>query len=57
MTFCHAVGLGFLLLEVLEPPMPDPAAWEHLIARLLAATGDPAAFAQTATAEAKDPDT
>jgi TetR/AcrR family transcriptional regulator, repressor for uid operon len=56
-TFCHAVGLGFLLLEVLEPPMPDPAAWEHLIGRLLAATGDPAAFAQTATAETKDPGT
>lgn len=48
-TFCHAVGLGFLLLEVLDPPMPDAGAWEQLIGRLLAAVGDPSAFAQTAT--------
>ncbi|MCU1353862.1 MAG: TetR family transcriptional regulator [Acidimicrobiales bacterium] len=38
-TFCHAVGLGFLLLEVLDTPMPDGARWEELIARLVAATG------------------
>lgn len=47
-TFCHAVGLGFLLLEVLDRPLPDPAAWEQLITRLLAATGDPNEFAATA---------
>ncbi len=50
-TFCHAVGLGFLLLEVLDAPLPDSSAWEHLIGRLLAAVGDPAAFARTAAAE------
>jgi AcrR family transcriptional regulator len=44
-TFCHAVGLGFLLLEVVDLPLPDTRAWEALIARLLAAVGDPAAFA------------
>lgn len=48
-TFCHAVGLGFLLLEVLDQPMPDREAWEQLIRRLLAATGDPAAFEQATT--------
>jgi TetR/AcrR family transcriptional repressor of uid operon len=43
-TFCHALGLGFLLLEVVDLPLPDRQAWEALIARLLAATGaaDPA---------------
>lgn len=50
-TFCHAVGLGFLLLEVLDPPMPDTDAWEALIGRLLAATGDPAAFLSSALTE------
>lgn len=43
-TFCHAVGLGFLLLEVIDRPMPDAGAWQQLINRLLAAAGDPAAF-------------
>jgi TetR/AcrR family transcriptional regulator, repressor for uid operon len=47
-TFCHAVGLGFLLLEVLEHEMPDASAWEQLIVRLLAATGHPSAFEATA---------
>ena len=47
-TFCHAVGLGFLLLEVLDPPMPDTPSWEQLIGRLLAAAGDPEAFARSA---------
>lgn len=46
-TFCHAVGLGFLLLEVVEAPLPDAASWEELIARLLAAVGDPSAFARS----------
>ena len=55
-TFCHAVGLGFLLLEVLDRPLPDAAAWEHLIVRLLAATGDPSAFAATAAPTSADPD-
>lgn len=38
-TFCHALGLGFLLLEVVELPMPERQAWEELIGRLLAALG------------------
>ncbi len=38
-TFCHALGLGFLLLEVVDLPMPDRDAWERLINRLLEATG------------------
>jgi AcrR family transcriptional regulator len=50
-TFCHAVGLGFLLLEVLDTQLPDAEAWEQLIGRLLAATGDPAAFARNAVGE------
>jgi len=40
-TFCHAVGLGFLLLEVLDPPLPNAAEWEALITRLVAAAGAP----------------
>jgi AcrR family transcriptional regulator len=50
-TFCHAVGLGFLLLEVLDAPLPANDDWEHLIGRLLAAVGDPEAFARTAAGE------
>ncbi|MGI8754542.1 MAG: TetR/AcrR family transcriptional regulator [Acidimicrobiales bacterium] len=49
-TFCHAVGLGFLLLEVLDGPLPDTGSWEQLIVRLLAATGDPRASEATASA-------
>ena len=36
-TFCHAVGLGFLLLEVLDSPLPETDAWEALIGRLVEA--------------------
>lgn len=36
-TLCHAVGLGFLLLEVIDTPMPAVDDWETLIARLVAA--------------------
>ncbi len=38
-TFCHAVGFGFLLFEALDLSLPAPGAWEQLIARLVAATG------------------
>ena len=38
-TFCHAVGLGFLLLQVVDTPMPDSGDWQSLIARLVAAVG------------------
>lgn len=54
-TFCHAVGLGFLLLEVLDAPMPDGGEWELLIGRLLAAVGDPTAFATVAAPTAAAP--
>lgn len=39
-TFCHAVGLGFLLLEVVDLPLPDRSSWDALIARLLRAVGE-----------------
>lgn len=50
-TFCHAVGLGFLLLEAIAAPLPEPEAWEQLIGRLVAAVGDPTAFARSAGAD------
>ena len=36
-AFCHAVGLGFLLYDAISVPLPTPAPWEQLIARLVAA--------------------
>lgn len=50
-TFCHAVGLGFLLLDVIDAPLPEADAWEQLIGRLVAAVGDPTAFARSAGTE------
>ncbi|MEO9223538.1 MAG: helix-turn-helix domain-containing protein [Acidimicrobiales bacterium] len=35
-TFCHAIGFGFLLLDALELPLPTPGPWEQLIAHLVA---------------------
>lgn len=40
-TFYNAVGLGFLLLEVTDAPLPAAADWERLIARLVAAVAPP----------------
>ena len=43
-TFCHAVGLGFLLFDALTSPLPQPQPWEQLITRLvssLAPANDP----------------
>lgn len=40
--FCHAVALGFLLFGALGIDRPEPAPWEALIARLIAAVGKPA---------------
>lgn len=40
-TFCHAVGLGFLLLEVTDSPLPAGPHWEELIRRLVAAVAPP----------------
>ncbi len=39
-TFCHAVGFGFLLLDPLEPDLPDADAWERLLVRLVDALGE-----------------
>lgn len=38
-TFCHALGFGFLLLEAAQVPMPDSPPWEQLIAHLITALG------------------
>ena len=38
-TFCHALGFGFLLLESVDVPMPDAAPWRQLIAHLIDALG------------------
>lgn len=37
-TFCYALGLGFLLLEVLDLTVPGQDAWDGLLDRLLDAT-------------------
>lgn len=37
-TFCYALGMGFLLLEVVDLPVPEKASWEGLIGLLLEAT-------------------
>ncbi len=36
-AFCHAVGFGFLLHGAIDSPLPEPAAWQHLIRHLVAA--------------------
>lgn len=36
-TFCHAVGFGFLLHGAIDSPMPDTTAWQHLIGHLVGA--------------------
>jgi AcrR family transcriptional regulator len=36
-TFCHAVGLGFLLFDAITHPLPAAQPWEQLISRLVAA--------------------
>jgi AcrR family transcriptional regulator len=37
-TFCYALGMGFLLLEVVDLDMPERTAWDRLLDRLLDAT-------------------
>lgn len=36
-TFCHAIGFGFVLLDALDLPLPAPGPWEQLISHLVAA--------------------
>ncbi|HEV7759012.1 MAG TPA: helix-turn-helix domain-containing protein [Acidimicrobiales bacterium] len=50
--FCHALGLGFLLFGALGLDRPDAAPWEALIARLIAAVGNPALAGENADAAA-----
>lgn len=38
-TFCQAVGFGFLLIEALDLTIPAPGPWEQLIRRLVDALG------------------
>ena len=40
-TFCHALGFGFLLLDAVALPLPESGPWEQLIAHLLAALAVP----------------
>jgi TetR/AcrR family transcriptional regulator, repressor for uid operon len=40
-TFCHALGFGFVMLGAVDVPMPAAEPWEQLIAHLLAALADP----------------
>jgi len=47
--FCHAVGLGFLLLGAIDLPRPDPGPWEELIERLVGAVGRDAVVHPTPT--------
>ena len=42
-TFCHAVGLGFLLFDAISHPLPTAPPWEQLITRLVAALAPAAA--------------
>ena len=35
--FCHAVGLGFLMLGTLDVVLPDSEPWADLVARMVAA--------------------
>lgn len=41
-TFCHALGFGFLLLDAVEVPLPASGPWQQLIAHLISALADPA---------------
>jgi hypothetical protein len=34
-TFCHAVGFGFLLFRAVDLTLPQAGPWEDLIARLV----------------------
>jgi AcrR family transcriptional regulator len=40
-TFCHAVGLGFLIFDAIDIDLPRPGPWEALITRLVAAIAAP----------------
>lgn len=46
-TFCHALGFGFLLLRAVDTPMPSVAPWERLIDHLLSALSPDSAHTTT----------
>lgn len=55
-TFSHALGFGFLLIEALSLPVPSPEPWGDLIARLVDALGEgavnpPSTESPTATSQ------
>lgn len=51
-TFCYALGLGFVLLDVVDMPVPDRASWDALIERLLDATAQRRADVEASAAAA-----
>lgn len=53
--FCHAVGFGFLLVEALDLELPDPGAWQGLIARLVDALGSGSTSETTITTKGNEP--
>ena len=52
-TFSHALGFGFLLIEALSLPVPDAEPWTALIARLVDALGDGDQSSASATTSAQ----
>jgi AcrR family transcriptional regulator len=54
--FCHAVGLGFLLMGAADVSRPDAAPWEQLIERLVAAVETPESSPPDAPASPPPPD-
>lgn len=40
-TFCHALGFGFVMLDAVDVPLPSAAPWEQLIAHLISALAGP----------------
>ncbi len=48
-TFCHALGFGFVMLGAVDVPMPAAEPWERLIAHLLSALADVSPSSLSAT--------
>lgn len=55
-TFCHALGFGFLLLEAAEVPLARSVPWERLIAHLITAlAADPTIDLTTTPSPPQEP--
>lgn len=52
-TFCHALGFGFLLIDALTLPLPEQGPWVELITRLVVALGEGADSTTTPQGEPK----